>query len=236
MRRSRRSLPRMFRSPFALEATGSPRMPRYGAHGWAHTQPVGHLLRSAMSRQRSGAQGAGEQGAPVAGSGLGEDRFEVVLDGVFGDEHVPGDVPGAGPGDQVVQEFGLARVSPDARTNTDTPSPGAAGSMLTAMSRAWAGWAVPILAARSVSHRPSDRCTRASGGLSLTPASVASSLMVMAARRKDSGRQNDLAGIAKYLVSEYRKEVWIAPSASTAATASPGSSRSSAYTGRRRCH
>ena len=40
-------------------------------------------------------------------------------------------------------------VSPDARANTDTRSPGAAGSMLTAMSRSWAGWAVPILAARS---------------------------------------------------------------------------------------
>jgi hypothetical protein len=31
----------------------------------------------------SGAGGAGEQAAPVAGGGLGEDRLEVVLDGAF---------------------------------------------------------------------------------------------------------------------------------------------------------
>ena len=62
--------------------------------------------------QRSGAQGARKQGAPVAGSGLGEDRFEVVLDGVFGDEHVPGDVPGGGSGGEMMQEFGLARGKP----------------------------------------------------------------------------------------------------------------------------
>ncbi len=47
--------------------------------------------------------------------------------------------------------------------------------MLMAMSRSCAGWVVSILAARSVSHRPFAGCARASGGLSLTPVSVASS-------------------------------------------------------------
>jgi hypothetical protein len=56
--------------------------------------------------------------------------------------------------------------------------------MLTATSRpaaagvaGVAGFAglVPIRAARSVSHRPPARCTRATGGLSSTPASAASS-------------------------------------------------------------
>jgi phenylpropionate dioxygenase-like ring-hydroxylating dioxygenase large terminal subunit len=39
---------------------------------------------------RSGAEGAGEQRTPGTGVGLGEDRLEVVLDGVLGDEHLPG--------------------------------------------------------------------------------------------------------------------------------------------------
>src|SRR6516225_67651 len=35
------------------------------------------------ARPASAAKGAREQGAPVAGGGLGEDRFEMVLDGVL---------------------------------------------------------------------------------------------------------------------------------------------------------
>ena len=55
-----------------------------------------------------------------------------------------------------------------------------------------------------------------------TKVEAARQMMVMAARREDSGRHNDLAGMAKYLASEYRKEVWRTPSASTAATALQG--------------
>jgi alkylation response protein AidB-like acyl-CoA dehydrogenase len=41
-----------------------------------------------------------------------------------------------------------------------------------------------------------------------TKVEAAHQMMVMAARRKDSGRRNDLeAGMAKYLASEYGKEV-----------------------------
>ena len=46
--------------------------------------------------------------------------------------------------------------------------------MLTARSPPSAAGVVSIRAARSVSHRPLARCTRATGGLSSTPASAAS--------------------------------------------------------------
>jgi hypothetical protein len=47
--------------------------------------------------------------------------------------------------------------------------------MLTAMSRSAGAPVPPIRPARSVSHRPCDRCTRAEGGFRSAPASVASS-------------------------------------------------------------
>ena len=50
-----------------------------------------------------------------------------------------------------------------------------AASMLTAMSRSCGAPVLPIRAARSGSHRPWDRCTRARGGFWSTPASAASS-------------------------------------------------------------
>ena len=61
------------------------------------------LLRSGGVSQRPGTEGTREQGAPVAGGGLDEDRFEVVLDGVFGDEHVRCCAPGGGSGDEMAQ-------------------------------------------------------------------------------------------------------------------------------------
>ena len=69
-----------------------------------------------------------------------------------------------------------------------------------------------------------------------TKVEAAHQMMVMAARRKDSGLRNDLeAGMAKYLASEYGKRSWRTPSASTAATASRRSTRSSASTGKLPC-
>ncbi|HKA96708.1 MAG TPA: hypothetical protein VKD66_10625 [Streptosporangiaceae bacterium] len=47
--------------------------------------------------------------------------------------------------------------------------------MLTAISRSSGVPAFPIRPARSVSHRPCDRCTRARGGFLSIPASLASS-------------------------------------------------------------
>ena len=61
-------------------------------------------------------------------------------------------------------------------------------------------------------------------------------MMVKAARLKDAGERNDLeAGMAKYLASEYCAEVVEDRSGSTAATATPRSTRSSGSTVRRRC-
>ena len=69
-----------------------------------------------------------------------------------------------------------------------------------------------------------------------TKVEAAHAMMVMAARKKDSGERNDIeAGMAKYLASEYCKEVVEDRSASTAATATPRSTRSSGSTARRRC-
>ena len=56
----------------------------------------------------------------------------------------------------------LRGLSPHARANTETRSPAVEGSMLTATSRSSGAWpASSSRAARSVSHRPSARCTRA---------------------------------------------------------------------------
>ena len=69
-----------------------------------------------------------------------------------------------------------------------------------------------------------------------TKVEAAHQMMVNAARKKDSGQRNDLeAGMAKYLASEYCKEVVEDAFRSTAATVSPRSTRSSGSTGRRRC-
>ena len=70
-----------------------------------------------------------------------------------------------------------------------------------------------------------------------TKVEAAHQMMVMAARTKDSGQRNDLeAGMAKYLaVRVLRARSWRTRSASTAATASPRSTRSSGCIARRRC-
>ena len=69
-----------------------------------------------------------------------------------------------------------------------------------------------------------------------TKVEAAHQMMVMAARKKDSGLRNDVeAGMAKYLASEYCKEIVEDSFGSTAATAIPRSTRSSASTARRRC-
>ena len=70
-----------------------------------------------------------------------------------------------------------------------------------------------------------------------TKVEAAHLMMVNAARLKDAGERNDVeAGMAKFLASEFGKEVVEqTPSASTAATATPRSTRSSGSTATRRC-
>ena len=68
-----------------------------------------------------------------------------------------------------------------------------------------------------------------------TKVEAAHLMMVNAARLKDAGERNDVeAGMAKLLASEYCAEVTPSRSASTAATATPRSTRSSGCSGRRR--
>jgi alkylation response protein AidB-like acyl-CoA dehydrogenase len=69
-----------------------------------------------------------------------------------------------------------------------------------------------------------------------TKVEAAHQMMVMAARRKDSGLRNDLepAWPSTWPPNTARRS-WRTPSASTAATASPSSTRSSASTGKLPC-
>ena len=69
-----------------------------------------------------------------------------------------------------------------------------------------------------------------------TKVEAAHQMMVKAARTKDSGARNDLeAGMAKYLAPSTAARSSRTPSASTAATGTPRSTRSSGSTGRRPC-
>lgn len=63
----------------------------------------------ADDRASAGAGGTREQGAAAACAGFVEDGLQVVLDGVFAEEHLRGDRAGVGAGGHVMQEFGLAR-------------------------------------------------------------------------------------------------------------------------------
>ena len=55
-----------------------------------------------------GAEGAGLEGDPVAGSGLIEDRLQVVLDGVPGEGHLAGYCPGVAASSQQAEQLVFA--------------------------------------------------------------------------------------------------------------------------------
>ena len=106
--------------------------------------------------------------------GFGENRLEVVLDSVLGQEHQSSKLVGVDPADQMTQKFALAAVRAWAAANSPARSAGELSSKVTAMSRASADRESYIRAARRVSQRPPARCTRAIGAWESMPASVAS--------------------------------------------------------------
>src|SRR5712692_7385273 len=46
-------------------------------------------MPGSATRRRPGAEGMRQHGDAVAGAGLGEDRLEMILDGVLGQRHLP---------------------------------------------------------------------------------------------------------------------------------------------------
>ncbi len=70
----------------------------------------GHALGPVAAQGKAlGAEGAGEEFLAAVGAGLGEDRLQVVLHRVLGEEHAPGDITGHDAGSQVVQQLRLSR-------------------------------------------------------------------------------------------------------------------------------
>ena len=120
--------------------------------------------------------GSSQEGSAVARPSLREDRLEMVLHGILGQEHPLSDAAGVKSRDQMREECpARERSGRSARANKVIRSTGVLASIVTAMSCTSAGGVVPMRAARSVSHTPADRWTRAVGGCSSTPASTDSS-------------------------------------------------------------
>jgi len=92
----------------------------------------------------------------VAGAGPGEDRFEVVLNGVLGQGHLARQRAGVTAGGWQAEQLALAGAEPEGAAEEVKPVGGGASSIVTTMVAA----APPAAAACSVASRESMRPAR----------------------------------------------------------------------------
>ncbi|MEO3783757.1 acyl-CoA dehydrogenase family protein [Actinocorallia sp. B10E7] len=126
----------------------------------------------------------------------GVDTTEMLFDGFrIGAEHVLGGVPGRGFA-QMMDGVEVGRVNVAARSCGMARR---AFELAIAYAQQRETFGKPIAQHQAVQFRLAEMATKVE---------AAHQMMVMAARRKDSGERNDLeAGMAKYLAGEYCKEV-----------------------------